>query len=54
MKRPINLQSALANEELRLDYQPRGLGRALEPVVLRPRLAKAVRGSLAGISRYFA
>jgi uncharacterized protein YndB with AHSA1/START domain len=39
---------------LRLDYQPRGLGRALEPVVLRPRLAKAVRGSLAGISRYFA
>jgi carbon monoxide dehydrogenase subunit G len=39
---------------LRLDYQPRGLGRALEPVVLRPRLTKAVRGSVANISGYFA
>jgi uncharacterized protein YndB with AHSA1/START domain len=39
---------------LRLEYQPRGLGRALEPVVLRPRLTKAVRKSLAGIARQFA
>ena len=38
---------------LRLDYQPRGVGRALEPLVLRPRLTKALRGALAGISRYF-
>ncbi|HKV68943.1 MAG TPA: SRPBCC family protein [Gaiellales bacterium] len=38
---------------LRLDYQPRGLGRLLEPVVLRPRLTKAVRRSLASISSYF-
>lgn len=38
---------------LRLDYQPRGLASLLEPVVLRPRLTKAVRRSLAGISSYF-
>ena len=39
---------------LRLEYQPRGLGSLLEPVVLRPRLTKAVRRSLASIVSYFA
>jgi uncharacterized protein YndB with AHSA1/START domain len=38
---------------LRLEYQARGLGGLLEPVVLRPRLTKAVRRSLAGISSHF-
>jgi len=38
---------------LTLQYQPRGLGRALEPVVLRPRLTTAVRKSLANIARHF-
>ena len=39
---------------LRLEYEARGLGRLLEPVVLRPRLSKAVRRSLASIARHFA
>ena len=39
---------------LRLEYEARGLGRMLEPVVLRPRLAKAVRRSVASIARHFA
>jgi uncharacterized protein YndB with AHSA1/START domain len=39
---------------LRLEYEARGLGRVLEPVVLRPRLSKAVRRSLASIARHFA
>ncbi len=39
---------------LRLEYEARGLGRLLEPVVLRPRLAKAVRRSVASIARHFA
>ena len=39
---------------LRLEYQARGLGRLVEPVVLRPRLATAVRKSLASIARHFA
>jgi uncharacterized protein YndB with AHSA1/START domain len=39
---------------LRLEYEARGLGRLVEPVVLRPRLAKAVRMSLASIARHFA
>jgi uncharacterized protein YndB with AHSA1/START domain len=39
---------------LRLEYEARGLGRLVEPVVLRPRLAKAVRRSLASIARHFA
>jgi uncharacterized protein YndB with AHSA1/START domain len=39
---------------LRLDYRPRGLARVLEPVVLRPRLATAVRRSLANIVTHFA
>jgi len=38
---------------LTFEYQPRGLGRALEPVVLRPRLTKAVSRSLASIARHF-
>jgi len=38
---------------LRLEYQARGLGGLLEPVVLRPRLTKAVRRSLASISSHF-
>ncbi|HEX5248230.1 MAG TPA: SRPBCC family protein [Gaiellales bacterium] len=38
---------------LRLEYQARGLASLLEPVVLRPRLTKAVRRSLAGISSHF-
>ena len=38
---------------LRLEYQARDLGGLLEPVVLRPRLTKAVRRSLASISSYF-
>jgi hypothetical protein len=37
-----------------LQYQPRGVGRALEPVVLRPRLTKAVRRSLANVASHFA
>jgi len=39
---------------LRLEYEARGLGRLLEPVVLRPRLSKAMRRSLASIARHFA
>jgi uncharacterized protein YndB with AHSA1/START domain len=39
---------------LRLEYEARGAGRLLEPVVLRPRLAKAVRRSVASIGRHFA
>jgi carbon monoxide dehydrogenase subunit G len=39
---------------LRVEYEARGLGRLLEPVVLRPRLAKAVRRSIASIARHFA
>jgi uncharacterized protein YndB with AHSA1/START domain len=39
---------------LRLEYEARGLGRVLEPVVLRPRLAKAARRSVASIARHFA
>jgi uncharacterized protein YndB with AHSA1/START domain len=39
---------------LKLEYQPRGLGRLLEPIVLRPRLSKAVHRSLGSISRQFA
>jgi uncharacterized protein YndB with AHSA1/START domain len=38
---------------LRLEYQPRGAGRLLEPLVLRPRLSKAVRRSLGSIARHF-
>jgi len=38
---------------LRLDYRPRGVARMLEPVVLRPRLTKAVSRSLASIARHF-
>ncbi len=38
---------------LRLEYQPRGVGRLLEPVVLRPRLSTAVRKSLASVARHF-
>jgi len=38
---------------LRLEYQARGLASLLEPVVLRPRLTKAVRRSLAGIAGHF-
>jgi uncharacterized protein YndB with AHSA1/START domain len=38
---------------LRLEYQARGLGRLLEPIVLRPRLSTAVRKSLASIARHF-
>lgn len=38
---------------LRLDYQVRGPARALESVTLRPRLAGAVRKSLAQIARRF-
>jgi len=37
---------------LRLEYQARGVAGLLEPVVLRPRLTKAVRRSLASISSY--
>ncbi len=39
---------------LRLEYQPRGFGRLVEPIVLRPRLATAVRKSLANVARHFA
>jgi uncharacterized protein YndB with AHSA1/START domain len=39
---------------LRLEYQARGLGRLVEPIILRPRLATAVRKSLARIARHFA
>ena len=39
---------------LRLEYEARGAGRLIEPVVLRPRLAKAVRRSLGSIARHFA
>lgn len=39
---------------LRLEYNPRGLARLLEPVVLRPRLTTAVRKSLASIPGHFA
>lgn len=39
---------------LRLEYEARGLARLLEPIVLRPRLATAVRKSLARIARHFA
>jgi hypothetical protein len=39
---------------LRLEYEPRGLGRVVEPIVLRPRLSTAVRKSLASIARHFA
>jgi uncharacterized protein YndB with AHSA1/START domain len=38
---------------LRLEYQPRGLGRLVEPIVLRPRLSTAVRKSLASVARHF-
>jgi uncharacterized protein YndB with AHSA1/START domain len=38
---------------LRLEYQPRGAARLLEPVVLRPRLVGATRKSLANITRWF-
>ncbi len=38
---------------LRVEYQPRGVARVLEPVVVRPRLAKATRKSLANIARRF-
>jgi uncharacterized protein YndB with AHSA1/START domain len=37
---------------LRLEYQPRGLGRLVEPIVLRPRLSTAVRKSLASVARH--
>jgi uncharacterized protein YndB with AHSA1/START domain len=39
---------------LRLEYRARGVGRLLEPIVLRPRLSTAVRKSLASIARHFA
>ena len=39
---------------LRLEYRARGVGRLLEPIVLRPRLYTAVRKSLASIARHFA
>jgi carbon monoxide dehydrogenase subunit G len=39
---------------LRVEYEPRGLGRVVEPVVLRPRLSTAVRKSVASVARYFA
>jgi uncharacterized protein YndB with AHSA1/START domain len=39
---------------LRLEYEPRGLGRLVEPIVLRPRLSTAVRRSLANIAGRFA
>jgi uncharacterized protein YndB with AHSA1/START domain len=39
---------------LRLEYEARGPGRMVEPVVLRPRLAKAARRSIASIARHFA
>ena len=39
---------------LRLEYRAGGAGRLLEPFVLRPRLTKAVRRSVANISRRFA
>jgi hypothetical protein len=38
---------------LRLEYQPRGFGRLVEPIVLRPRLSTAVRKSLASVARHF-
>jgi uncharacterized protein YndB with AHSA1/START domain len=38
---------------LQLEYAPRGPARLLEPFTLRPRLAKAVRRSLANIGQRF-
>jgi uncharacterized protein YndB with AHSA1/START domain len=38
---------------LRLEYRPRGFGRVVEPIVLRPRLSTAVRKSLASVARHF-
>jgi uncharacterized protein YndB with AHSA1/START domain len=41
-----------ASVTLRLEYHASGLGRLLEPVVLRPRLSTAVRRSLENIQRW--
>jgi uncharacterized protein YndB with AHSA1/START domain len=38
---------------LRVEYEPRGVARLLEPVVVRPRLATATRKSIANIAQRF-